>query len=174
MENLLREHVWWAVYVAFNLLVVFYDLRVRRVPNRLLIAAALAQCAWLAWHAWGVQATPAAGARGWSDAGLGFVLGMAFVLVWRMRLMGAGDVKYLAVLGLAIGAWPWLLVLVLAGLPSLAHALAQGFQVVRDPRKPRRGIPYAAYLALAAISLGLMPSSSPWCSWCSSWFFTAV
>ncbi|MFQ6688841.1 prepilin peptidase, partial [Bordetella pertussis] len=54
MENLLREHVWWAVYVAFNLLVVFYDLRVRRVPNRLLIAAALAQCAWLAWHAWGV------------------------------------------------------------------------------------------------------------------------
>ncbi|MFQ6747619.1 prepilin peptidase, partial [Bordetella pertussis] len=57
MENLLREHVWWAVYVAFNLLVVFYDLRVRRVPNRLLIAAALAQCAWLAWHAWGVQAS---------------------------------------------------------------------------------------------------------------------
>ncbi|CRE28031.1 type 4 prepilin leader peptidase [Bordetella pertussis] len=56
---------------------------------------------------------------------------MAFVMLWRMRLMGAGDVKYLAVLGLAIGAWPWLLVLVLAG-------------------------------------------RSPWCSWCSSWFFTAV
>ncbi|AHV93885.1 prepilin peptidase [Bordetella holmesii] len=87
--------------------------------------------------------------------------------------MGAGDVKYLAVIGLWLGLMPWLMVLVLASVPAGIHALCQAWGVLRHPRRARRGVPYAAYLALVALSLAVMPSSWPWCSWCSSWWFTA-
>lgn len=168
---MLREIVWWAVFLAFNVAVIGCDLRRRRVPNALVLCGLFAQLLWLIAHAVS-DVPPGVGAQGLPDALIAFALGLLFVVFWKLRLMGAGDVKYLAVLGLMLGVWPWLLVLVFSAIPCGLHALAQGLQVARDPRKPRRGVPYAAYLALAAASLALMPSSSPWCSWCSSWLST--
>lgn len=169
---MLREIVWWAVFLAFNVAVIWCDLRWRRVPNALVLGGLSAQLFWLIAHA-AAGSPPSVGALGFFDAWGAFALGLLFAVFWKLRLMGAGDVKYLAVLGLMLGIWPWLLVLVFSAIPCGLHALAQGWQVLRDPRKARRGVPYAAYLALAAASLALMPSSSPWCSWCSSWLSTA-
>ncbi|SAI72459.1 type 4 prepilin leader peptidase [Bordetella ansorpii] len=168
---MLREIVWWAVFLAFNVAVIWCDLRWRRVPNALVLCGLFAQLLWLTAHAVS-DAPPGVGAQGFSDALTAFALGLLFVVFWKLRLMGAGDVKYLAVLGLVLGIWPWLMVLVFSAIPCGLHALAQGFQVARNPRRSRRGVPYAAYLALVAASLALMPSSSPWCSWCSSWLST--
>lgn len=169
---MLKENLWWMALLAFNVLVVFYDLRWRRVPNWLLSLAAIAQLVWLAGHSltgnW-----PAQGPHGWLDAWIPFGIGLLFIVFWRMRLMGAGDVKYFAVLGLWLGLMPWLMVMLLGAFLGGLHALLQLYSVVRNPRKQRRGVPYAAYLAIFAISLAFMPSSSPWCSWCSSWLPTA-
>lgn len=168
---MLEENTWWAAFLAFNVAVACWDLRARRVPNRLLVAGAAAQALWLLVLAWQGLSAPV-GAPGLGEAFGAFLLGLLFVVFWKWRVMGAGDVKCLAVLGLLLGFWPWLMVVVLAGIPSGLHAAAQAFSVLRHPRKPRRGVPYAAYLALAAASLAFMPSSSPWCSWCSSWLPT--
>ncbi|WP_260986348.1 prepilin peptidase [Bordetella genomosp. 13] len=169
----MREIVWWAVFLAFNVAVMWCDLRSRRVPNRLIVFGFIAQMLWLATHSV-LGMTPSAGAQGFADALGGFLLGAIFLVFWKLRLMGAGDVKYLAVLGLMVGVWPWLIAMLLGALPSGLHALGQVWWVIRHPRDPRerRGVPYAAYTALAAGSLALMPSNSPWCSWCSSWLST--
>ncbi len=170
--SLLKENAWWMAWLAFNAAVVVYDLGWRRVPNWLVSIAALAQLGWLISHSL-AGAWPASGPRGWLDAGLPVAIGLLFIAFWRLRLMGAGDVKYLAVLGLWLGLMPWLMVLLLASIPAGIHALCQALAVMRHPRQARRGVPYAGYLALFALSLALMPSNSPWCSWCSSWLSTA-
>jgi len=166
-----REIIWWTVFLAFNVAVLGCDFRWRRVPNGLVVSGLFAQVLWLGVHAWQGQ-VPLVGAQGWVDALAACLLGMLFVVFWKTRLLGAGDVKYLAVLGLMLGIWPWVWAMLLGALPGGVHALVQAFCVLRDRRRPRRGVPYAGYIALAAISLALMPSSSPWCSWCSSWLST--
>lgn len=166
---MLKENAWWLLLLAFCMAVVVYDLRWRRVPNWLVGLAAALQLTWLAWHSLhGVW--PAGGPLNWPHALAPAALGLSFIVCWRWRIMGAGDVKYLAVLGLWLGLKPWLWVLLLASLPAALHALCQLLSVWRHPRRVRRGVPYAAYLALATLSLVFMPWSSPWCSWCSSWW----
>jgi len=166
-----KEEVWWIAFLAFSAAVAACDLRMRRVPNRLLVWAAAGQLAWL--FAFSRGGAAPAGAQGGMDALGGFLLGLAFLPLWNRRVMGAGDVKYLAVLGLAVGVVPWLWVLLLGTLASGACALALLWLRWRRPGSPLRGVPYAGCLALAAASLALMPSSSPWCSWCSSSWSTA-
>ncbi|WP_179284124.1 A24 family peptidase [Bordetella genomosp. 10] len=168
------EQAWWLVFVAFNVCVVIYDLRWRRVPNKLLLAAMALQLLALAAMRTGLVAGPLPGARGWGQALGGFCLGLLFVVPWRLRLMGAGDVKYMAALGLFTGPWTLALAVLWAGVAGGLHALCQVFRMARQgpAGRPRRGVPYAAYIALAALSVALMPSSSPWCSLCSSCCFT--
>ena len=106
--------------LALWTLVGLSDLVDRRVPNALLMAAmALQVILLLAGHR-----PMMASSQTWGGAITGFVLAFAvFVPVWRIGKMGAGDVKFLAVLGLSFGpiglVASWLVASVLAG----AHAL---------------------------------------------------
>ena len=159
--------MWVIGCVTWLSAIVVFDLRWRRVPNLLVLLALACQSLWLfivQWSAW----EPAIwGAATWANALAGFLLGMAFVTFWRWRLMGAGDVKFLAALGFVMGIVAMPDILMWSALPSFVHAMVQFWGKRRDvilsrPRT-RRGIPYAGYLAIAALSVGLMRLSSDWC-----------
>ena len=156
------------------------DLLFRRVFNWLLILGVGFQA--LALATAGHDASVFA--QQWSTASLGFFAGLAlFLPFYVFRVMGAGDVKFFAVLGFWLGLpglLPvWLGGSVLAGIHALAAyflrssmagewmllqlAPVQGavsrFPVLRRAgpwvaaaRGGRRGIPYAAYLAVAALA----------------------
>jgi prepilin peptidase CpaA len=164
------EIAWWLVFLAFNGLVIFYDFRWRRVPNTLVLAGLAAQVCLLTARIVMPAAASVPGAHGWGDALIAFAIGCSFFFVWMLRVFGAGDVKYLAVLGLFVGVAPLLKILIVASLIGGMHSLLQVVQLVRaGPGAPRRrGVPYAAYLALVAISWALMQSSSGWASCFSS------
>ena len=105
---------------------VYNDLRYRRVPNALVVSGFALQLLWLlaAWLAPGWAYPPRW--SGWLMAWLGFAAALPFLLLWSRRLMGAGDVKAIAVLGLLLGLPALLAVLVLSSLLAGLHALLSG------------------------------------------------
>ncbi|OEZ00391.1 MULTISPECIES: prepilin peptidase [Stenotrophomonas] len=155
------------------------DLYARRVPNTWLAAAALAAVAWLLGTK--LAGTPFPLLPNVAGAALGLAALLPF---YAIGWMGAGDVKYFAVLGLLLGMgalWPlWLLGSLLAAAHAVALLLGRRFgttlplrfQLLRDragrhwqrhplargvhvARQGRVGIPFAAYLAVATVSLVL-------------------
>ncbi|MDQ0014246.1 prepilin peptidase CpaA [Variovorax boronicumulans] len=148
------------------LIVAAYDFRQRRVPNWLVLAGAVLALAALA------LGTGPLG-QDWTDALLGAVAGFGFLLVFYVfKLMGAGDVKFAGALGLWVGLWAllpiWVIGSLLAGLHAVLWLILQrwpfsyrlslmlsGRPSPSDgeipPSTRQRFIPYAAYLALAAI-----------------------
>lgn len=148
------------------LLVAVYDFRQRRVPNWLVLAGAAAALAALAL---GIQPF----GIDWISALLGAGVGFAFLLFFYViHLMGAGDVKFAAALGLWVGLSALAQIWIVASLAAAAHSLLL-LALRRWPLSPRlalilsgptsaanggaspnraRFIPYAAYLALAAVA----------------------
>lgn len=120
--------------VLFALLAaaVWHDARTRRIPNALVFPGALLG---LALHAMlpagaGLFGTPM-GSLGLGAACGGLALGLAFLMpMYALRLMGAGDVKLLAMVGAFVGAdaiIPLAFVMLLAGgVLALAFAAWQG------------------------------------------------
>ncbi len=111
---------------------VWHDVRARRIPNAVVFPGALAA---LALHA----LLPAgAGLFGAQPGGLGILsalgglaIGLAVLLpLYALRLMGAGDVKLLAMVGAFVGAGQILAVslftLAAGGLLALVFAACQG------------------------------------------------
>lgn len=108
----------------------------------------------------------------WSSALLGAGVGFGFLLFFYViRLMGAGDVKFAAALGLWVGLSALAQIWIVASLVAAAHSLLW-LALRRWPLAPRlalilsgptpaadgvatppraRFIPYAAYLSLAAV-----------------------
>jgi len=169
---LLKENMWWLSFLAFNALVVYFDLRMRRVPNWLTVGAALVQLGWLSLASFGAAPWPDYGAQSWADALIAFGASFVFVIAWAMRWMGAGDVKYLAALGLWVGVWPWAAVVLFGTLICGALALWHWSAGLGTALKGVRLLPFGAAAGVVACSAAVMPSSSPWCSWCSSWLLT--
>jgi len=154
-----------SVYLVWLLFIAVYDFRQRRVPNWLVLAGAFLALATLA-----LGTGPLA--HGWTGALLGAGIGFGFLLLFYViGLMGAGDVKFAAALGLWVGAWAllpiWLIGSLLAGLHAALWLMIRRWPVSQRlwlllsgpplpatdgaPSSPRaRFIPYAAYLALAA------------------------
>jgi len=162
------------VALVLGMQVVINDLYARRVSNRGLLVASAVALIGLGWQWFG-------GARGFPATHLlGFALGLLSLLpFYAIGWMGAGDVKYFAVLGLLLGAAPLLPIWIIASLLAGAHAmcvivgrrlaprlaglpladasgpLTRRLQPViaqwRQARQGRVGIPYAAYLALGSV-----------------------
>lgn len=152
--------------------VALCDLYARRVPNRLLLAALVAAMLALGW----MQADAIA----WRSAALGLLCAAALLPCYAIGWMGAGDVKFFGVLGALVGPSAllaiWIVASLLAGVHAMAvlatprlltrlplglrfamengHARLQAWpphRRMRDARGGRRGIPYASYLAGAAL-----------------------
>lgn len=160
-----------AFLILLSVAIIAYDVLFRRVPNSLLLLALLVHTGYMI-------------ATGSGYAGIDVrqsLLGAAialivFVPLYALRAMGAGDVKFLTVLGALLGLKAlfvvWLIGSLIAGLhaivfysaqiwlammPSGLHRLMQQvggsnlYQRMLDARQGRKGIPYAAYLAIGAI-----------------------
>ena len=140
---------------TFALCAAYYDLRYRRVPNRLILAAAVAG---------GTLA--AAGGWGSLRAGLeGMALGLALLLpFFLLGMVGGGDVKTLAVVGMAAGPgllWVSFSCGAAAGGIAALWVLAAEHRRGRiaegtGARAPARTIPYAGILALCAAAAALL------------------
>jgi len=161
------------VAVILGLLVICTDLYARRVPNRGLLAAALAGIA-------AMLVLPSV-STGPAEAMAGLLLGLVLLLpFYLIGWMGAGDVKLFAVLGLLLGGGAllplWIIASLLAGVHAVAWIMAErGFMAsfialsppaaslyrfvkesgfsrrMEASRQGRRGIPYAAYLGIASL-----------------------
>ena len=111
---------------------VWHDVRVRRIPNAVVFPGMLAAFALHAMLPAGQGLfAPQMGGLGLLQSLGGWGLGLALLLpMYALRLMGAGDVKLLAMVGAFIGAGQILTVglvtLVAGGLLALAFAAWQG------------------------------------------------
>ncbi|MCM5572088.1 prepilin peptidase [Burkholderiaceae bacterium FT117] len=120
------------------LVAIFTDLRARRIPNFLVVAGWLFAAAWHGAAPVGIWAfdPQESGAVGVSGSLLGLIAMMsAFLPFYALRIMGAGDVKLLSVVGAFFGAttgdWVQLVgvslfVLVSGGLLAISRMLARG------------------------------------------------
>ncbi|WP_332611997.1 A24 family peptidase [Achromobacter sp. ESBL13] len=168
------EVLWLLLFACWNVVLIYNDLRYRRVPNTLIVVGFVAQLLWLAAAALVPGWTYPPLWTGWLMCWAGFLAAILFLPLWGRRLMGAGDIKAIAILGLAMGFAPLVLVMVLASLLAGLHALAYVVVARYWAVSHRlRQIPYAMYLGIGALSVVLMPLNSPWYSWCSSWCSTA-
>lgn len=157
--------------IILCMIVLAYDMLYRRVPNKLLLIA-------LVVHA-GLLIVTGHGFTGIDvlQSVKGGVTGFAvFLPLYLLRAMGAGDVKFFTLLGFLIGikylAITWLVASVMAGIhAALWYALRNGmgsqipelnqlflklsgstpYQKMMTRRSGRKGIPYAGYLAVAAL-----------------------
>lgn len=150
------------------------DFFFRRVFNWLIVAGLAIKAGVLVFLA----CSPSIVSTAWSDSLLGLVLGLVFLVpLYAFRAMGAGDVKFFALLGFWLGVANllpvWILGSVLAGVHVLATViygqrigfflrwlpvpalLAQGWEKVRRAvlkvRGSRQGVPYAAYMGLGVL-----------------------
>lgn len=156
----MMEHIWQCLFLLFNLSVIAYDFRFRRVPNRLILVALAVQAAWMTIAAFGYFPNVHVIAN-WPNALIGLTIGLLlFYPLWRFRAVGAGDVKFIGVLGFCIGLAGLLPTLLIGSILASAHAIAlvlvQGWTTARagwwQNADLRRGIPYAAYLAIGALA----------------------
>jgi prepilin peptidase CpaA len=158
----------------FCLLIAISDLYARRVPNAwLLIALLLATVLFGTLWALGRIAPP------WPSFS-GFLIGLLILLpVYAVGWMGAGDVKFFAVLGFLFGAKAllpiWIIGSVLAGFHAaavllyrfrLSHAVQGGHVTHQEDgaseSKTRHGTPYAACLAVGALIVLFDPALAHW------------
>ncbi len=128
------------VVTALLLCVTLVDLRVRRIPNELvlaLLAWAVVQILWL-------------GQPGWGAAALGLLVagGLFFLLALIGRgALGLGDVKLEAAIGALLG-YPVVLAAIFTGV--LAGGLAAAFLLLTKRAGRKDPIAYGPYLALGA------------------------
>ncbi|RKP50258.1 A24 family peptidase [Pararobbsia silviterrae] len=155
----------FVVFGAWAAAVSIYDIRVRRVPNGLVLLGLA--CA-------GSQFVP--GCAGLTRVGeltlaqslLGGALAFAvFVPLYAFRAMGAADVKVFAVLGVWLGGGVLLPVWMIASVAACVHAVYAVARTRLPPvvvfghavalggaaQRPIRGAPYAAFLVLAVCAV---------------------
>lgn len=135
----------------FAVAVIYFDLRYRRVPNRLILGAAAA----------GLMLSAAGGWSACRSSLCGMVMGIVLLYpAFLLSMVGGGDVKALAVIGIATG--PELLWVSFAcgvaagGLAAVFVLLAGRLRNAAGRARPSppkglvRTLPYAGILSLCA------------------------
>lgn len=152
---------WWCLFLILNIFVIWFDLSARRVPNTLIIIGLTIQTIWLLLVSfYSIDTGSITTSTNWTASLTGLIAGLViFYPLWRFRAMGAGDVKFIALLGFCLGLPGQINALLLASILAGIHALASILHL-RWPALPvgnakpvtaKRSIPYAAYLALATL-----------------------
>src|SRR5690554_5306457 len=110
----------------FCLVIVYFDLRYRRIPNHLLLVALVLQSLWLIYFAnSSLQPHQPLINTSWVSGLSVFVFALlVFFPLWRFRAMGAGDVKFFAALGLCVGASGLISALIIGSILAGLHAVA--------------------------------------------------
>jgi prepilin peptidase CpaA len=160
-----------AVVVLLCFLTIASDFIEHRVRNAWLMVALVLGAGWMIWS-WlkNNNAVP------WMAA-FSLLIGLLVLLpFYVMRWMGAGDVKFFATLGFLLGGKAllpiWIIASVLGGLHAVAIVLSRLvsrhagsglaamqaqvgqsllWQRVLAARDGRKGLPYAAYMAIGAL-----------------------
>lgn len=159
------------LFVSLCIVIAAYDVMYRRVPNSILLVA-------LGLHFLSLMTmgTGFAGIDVWQSVIGGSIAFAVFLPFYLLRTMGAGDVKFFTLLGFLLGikylAIAWLVASLMAGVHAIAwfawqHGIAADlpalgkmadkiadsrfYQRMVQQRSGRKGIPYAAYLACAAL-----------------------
>lgn len=148
------------ILIFFSVQILYRDLKLRKIPNSLLVFYGVT----VLLHKVLVSVSyglPWGWVAGWGDSLIGFAAALiVFYPVWLLRLMGAADVKLMAVLGLALG-WKeaGMVVLfgtVLAGLHALILVLIPSLErkygfALPGTRVKARSVPLGAWLSLATM-----------------------
>ncbi|WP_333482211.1 A24 family peptidase [Alcaligenes faecalis] len=148
------------ILIFFSIQILYRDLKLRKIPNSLLVFYGVT----VVLHKVLVSVSyglPWGWVAGWGDSLIGFAAALiVFYPVWLLRLMGAADVKLMAVLGLALG-WKeaGMVVLfgtVLAGLHALILVLIPSLErkygfALPGTRVKARSVPLGAWLSLATM-----------------------
>lgn len=148
------------ILIFFSVQILYRDLKLRKIPNSLLVFYGVT----VVLHKVLVSVSyglPWGWVAGWGDSLIGFAAALiVFYPVWLLRLMGAADVKLMAVLGLALG-WKeaGMVVLfgtVLAGLHALVLVLIPSLErkygfALPGTRVKARSVPLGAWLSLATM-----------------------
>ncbi|MBH0309873.1 prepilin peptidase [Alcaligenes sp. AB3] len=148
------------ILIFFSVQILYRDLKLRKIPNSLLVFYGVT----VVLHKVLVSVSyglPWGWVAGWGDSLIGFAAALiVFYPVWLLRLMGAADVKLMAVLGLALG-WKeaGMVVLfgtVLAGLHALILVLIPSLErkygfALPGTRVKARSVPLGAWLSLATM-----------------------
>lgn len=163
-------------------LTILSDLYAHRVRNAWLLAALLLGAGWLM-SAWmqGIAGPP------WA-ALAGLLTGLLALLPFYIAgWMGAGDVKFFATIGFLLGGKAllpvWIIASLLGGVHALVAVLARQWkfpsmsvlsivheraresrlwQRVLVARQGRRGLPYAAYMAMGTLLTLYVPDLMHW------------
>jgi prepilin peptidase CpaA len=171
-----------AVVVLLCFLTIASDFIEHRVRNAWLMVALLLGAGWMIWS-WlkNNNAVP------WMAA-FSLLIGLLVLLpFYVMRWMGAGDVKFFATLGFLLGGKAllpiWIIASVLGGLHAVAIVLSRLvsrhagsglaamqaqvgqsllWQRVLAARDGRKGLPYAAYMAIGALLTMEFPDLTHW------------
>lgn len=164
--------------VVLCVLTIASDLYAHRVRNAWLLAALLLGAVGIVW-AWLEDAAPVP----WV-ALAGAVVGLLVLLPFHvLGWMGAGDVKLFAVLGFLLGCKALLPIWIVASLLSGVHVLCvlvmrragagwqllqlkmagtRAWQYVLAARQGRKGLPFAAYMAVGALLAMAVPQLTRW------------
>jgi prepilin peptidase CpaA len=170
------------VAASLCLITIVSDFYERRVRNLWLLSALVIDAVYLVWS-WIEQSVAPLLA-----ASVGLLIGLLVLLpFYVMRWMGAGDVKFFATLGFLLGGKAllpiWIIASVLGGLHAVAIVLSRLvlrhagsglaalqvqvgqsllWQRVLAARDGRKGLPYAAYMAIGALLTMKFPDLTHW------------
>jgi leader peptidase (prepilin peptidase)/N-methyltransferase len=138
---------YYFLFVAALVVVIFIDLRLQIIPDRISLPGIVIGFAgsWL--HPWVT----------WQESALGLLLGggilysvaLAYVLLTGREGMGGGDIKLLAMLGAFLG-WQSLVYIIFAS--SLTGSIVGGLAMLTQKKGGQTRIPFGPFLALSALS----------------------